>query len=80
MKIAFSKESAKVIERMDKLNRQRLKAAIMKLPEGDVKRLQGTSKNYRLRVGGWRVIFSYVEADEILIDKVGPRGEIYKGV
>lgn len=80
MKIAFSKESAKVIERMDKSSRQRLKAAIMKLLEGDVKRLQGTSKNYRLRVGGWRVIFSYVEADEILIDKVGPRGEIYKGV
>lgn len=52
MKIAFSKESSKVIERMDKLSRQRLKAAIMKLPEGDIKRLQGTSKNYRLRVGG----------------------------
>ncbi len=80
MKIEFSKESSKVIERMDKPSRQRLKAAIRKLPEGDVKRLQGPSKSYRLRVGGWRVVFSYVGTDKILIDKVGPRGEIYKGV
>lgn len=80
MKIELSKESSKVIERMDKPSRQRLKAAIGKLPEGDVKKLQGPSQSFRLRVGGWRVVFSYVETDKILIDRIGPRGEVYKGV
>lgn len=65
---------------MDRPTKQRIKTAIEKLPDGDVKALQGYKGSYRLRVGNWRILFSYPEHDMILIEKIGPRGEIYKGV
>ena len=38
IRIAYEKEAAKHIQAQDKPTRQRLKAAIEKLPDGDVKR------------------------------------------
>ena len=80
MKAEFSKDAVKVINGMDRPTRQRIRAAVERLPEGDVKPLRGSKNSYRLRVGDWRVLFSYVERDIILIEKIGPRGEIYKVV
>lgn len=65
---------------MDRISKQRIKVAIEKIPEGDIKALQGAPGSYRLRVGDWRVLFSYPECDIILIEKIAPRGEVYKGV
>ncbi len=51
---------------------------INELPFGDVKRLQGGSNNYRLRVGDFRIIFSKDgEKLIILVIEIGPRGDIY---
>lgn len=79
MNIIYSKSSVKVINSMDKATKQRIKAGIEKIPEGDIKPLQGIPGTYRLRVGGWRILFSYPEGDTILIEKIGLRG-VYKGV
>ncbi|MCI9455996.1 MAG: type II toxin-antitoxin system RelE/ParE family toxin [Oscillospiraceae bacterium] len=79
MNIIYSKSSVKVINSMDKATKQRIKAGIEKIPEGDIKPLQGIPGTYRLRVGGWRILFSYPECDTILIEKIGLRG-VYKGV
>ncbi len=50
--------------------------AINKLPQGDVKKLQG-QENYRLRVGDYRIIFD--KNGEILyIEKIDNRGQVYK--
>lgn len=80
MEINYSKAAVKVINSMDRQTKQRMKAAIEKIPDGDIKPLQGSKGTYRLRVGGWRILFSYPASDIILIEKIGPRGEIYKGV
>ncbi|MCI8524344.1 MAG: type II toxin-antitoxin system RelE/ParE family toxin [Oscillospiraceae bacterium] len=80
MEIFYAKAAVKTIGGMDRPTKQRIKAAIEKLPTGDVKALQGCKGSYRLRVGDWRILFSYPEHDMILIEKIGPRGEIYKGV
>ncbi len=80
MNITYSKQAVKAIERMDRPTKQRIKAAVEGLPGGDVKPLQGSKGSYRLRVGNWRILFSYPEKDIILIEKIAPRGEIYKGV
>jgi mRNA-degrading endonuclease RelE of RelBE toxin-antitoxin system len=46
---------------------------------GDVRRLQGVNdETYRLRVGDWRVIFSYQDDLTILVHRVRPRGDAYK--
>lgn len=44
------------MNKQDQTTKIRIVSAINRLPEGDVKRLQGTEK-YRLRVGDFRVIF-----------------------
>jgi len=47
-------------------------------PALDVKRLEG-EPHYRLRVGGWRVIFDRQEAVRVIaIERIKPRGDAYK--
>lgn len=44
-----------------------------------MRRLQGTSEElYRLRIGDWRVIFSYQADSTILVVRVLPRGSAYQ--
>lgn len=77
MRIEFSKPAIKYINSSDKPTKQRLKAAIEKLPLGDVKKLQGLQNDYRLRIGDLRVLFSISE-NTIIIKDILPRGQAYK--
>lgn len=80
MNIEYSKRAVKSINSMDSHTKRRMKTAIEGIPAGDIKPLKGSRGSYRLRVGGWRIIFSYPTKDTILIDKIESRGEVYKGV
>ena len=77
MQIRYVREAAKHIQSQDKPTRQRLRKAIEKLPDGDVKKLQGYKNDYRLRVGDLRVLYS-IDDDIITIKDVLPRGQAYK--
>ena len=79
MEIYYAKSAVKVINGMERTTKQRIKAALEKLPEGDIKALRGSPGTYRLRVGGWRILFSYPEQNIVLVEKIGPRGDVYKG-
>lgn len=77
MEIEYTKQAAKPISRYDKSTKARLKKAIEKLPQGDIKRLQGvTPITFRLRVGDLRVLFE-MTSQKIIILNVLPRGEVY---
>ena len=78
MQISYSKRAVKTINSMDRPTKQRIRTAIEALPSGDVKPLQGGNGLLRLRVGGWRVVFSRPASDTIVIEKIAPRGEVYK--
>lgn len=77
MQIVYERNAAKHIQEQDKPTKQRLRTAIEKLPDGDVKKLQGYKNDYRLRVGNLRVLFA-IENDIIIIKDVLPRGQAYK--
>jgi putative uncharacterized protein relE len=79
MKIQYAKAPVKTIGSMDRTLKQRIKKAIEALPKGDVKPLKGSSELYRLRVGDWRIVFSYPDKDTILVERIAPRGKVYKG-
>ena len=49
------------------------------MPKGDIVPLSGSTRLYRLRVGDWRVVFSYPHENAVLIEKIAPRGDVYKG-
>jgi mRNA interferase RelE/StbE len=45
----------------------------------DVRKLEGEEALFRLRVGGWRVIFDRQDELKIIaIEKIKPRGDAYK--
>lgn len=86
MSIEYSKSAAKALQKMDKALRQRIHHAIIGLtktpPEGDIKPMQGYKDGrYRLRVGGYRVVYRYDERGNMVvlyILEVGARGDVYK--
>jgi len=77
--IIYTKKAMKNIKSLDIRVKDRVKEGIEKIPFGDIKKLQGYSNLYRLRIGDYRVIYEIWD-DEIIIDAVLPRGEAYKGL
>jgi len=77
MKKIYSKQAVKSIGKINNPTKRRIKNGIEKLPDGDVKKLQGYENLYRLRVGDLRIIFSYADEDTILIEEVETRGSVY---
>jgi len=79
LNIQYSKAAVKAIDGMDGKTKQRIKQAIEAIPDGDIKPLKGYTGLYRLRVGNWRIVFSYPDGDTVLIERIAPRGGAYKG-
>lgn len=79
MKVELSPKAAKYLKNMSQPDKGRIVHALEKLPQGNVIALQGAYGLYRLRVGDWRIVFSYPVQDIILVERIAPRGEIYKG-
>ena len=78
MEIQYSKQALKFLKKQDVPTRKRIINASNLLPAGDVKALQGRN-DYRLRVGDYRIIFD-INGNILLIEAIGNRGQIYKGV
>ena len=79
MNILYAKSAVKAINSMDKSSKQRIRQAIEGIPEGDINPLKGSHILYRLRVGTRRIVFSYLDAETVLIERIGNRGDVYKG-
>lgn len=79
MEIKFSKAATKALSGMNRTEKQRIKAGILGLPSGDVKPLKGSHNLYRLRIGNQRIVFSYPGMNTVFIEKIAPRGDVYKG-
>jgi len=79
MKFIFLKSAEKTLKSYDKPIQINIAKAISRLPDGDIKKLQGNKKLplYRLRVGKYRIVFE-LNTDEIVITKIDSRGDIYK--
>ncbi len=78
-KLVFLKNAYKTLSEYDRDTRKRIYNAIQKIPQGDIKRLQGVNYPplYRLRVGKYRIVY-HIEPNEIIIVKIDTRGDVYK--
>jgi len=83
-KVIIKQQARKKLGALAKPDRLRITDKINKLgynpddPELDVKKLEG-EPGWRLRVGGWRVIFDRQDKVRIIaIEKIKPRGDAYK--
>lgn len=81
-RVEWAKRAVKEVVRLDKPTRNRIVAAVEALAtthQGDVRRLEGRDdESFRLRVGDWRVIFSFQGDGGLLVLRVRPRGDAYK--
>jgi mRNA interferase RelE/StbE len=74
----YSKQAAKVLNGMEAPTQQRIRQGIEKIPDGDIKPLQGyTDGRKRLRIGKYRIVFN-IEGEILRIMDIGSRGDIYK--
>lgn len=85
MLIKYTKIALKTLQGYDKPTRERIREKIQSLtltpPVGDIKPLQGSENEMRLRVGKYRVIYEYTTENSIkilMINKIDSRGDIYK--
>jgi len=76
----LSKTSLKYLAKLDKSVKLKIVASIERLPgEGDIKKMRGPGPPdlYRLRMGKYRVLYTW-EEDVIRIIDIDTRGDIYK--
>ena len=79
MEVQYAKRAIKTLNQLDKTVKQRIREGINDIPSGNIKKLQGHKDLLRLRIGDWRIIFSYPDSNTILIERISPRGEAYRG-
>ena len=77
MEVLFSRQAAKILQRLDISTKKRIVKGINEIPEGDIKKLKEHKHLYRLRIGGWRISFSYPDKETVLIVEIKPRGDAY---
>ena len=75
----YSSQAKKYINKQDKNTKNRIKIAIEGIPEDDIVPLEGSESSFRLRKGDLRIIFSWIKEGQILVEKIKPRGDAYKG-
>ncbi len=81
-KLVLTARAKADLEALDRPTRLRLASAIQGLAlakVGDIKKLRGINPpEYRLRVGDFRVRFSYPDPDTIRINRVNNRSDAYR--
>lgn len=81
-KVVYSDAAAKTLSRMDRITARRIMSKVSQLARdpsslaNNVKRMQGETRMWRLRVGNWRVIYDDIGI-VLFVFKVGPRGSAY---
>jgi mRNA interferase RelE/StbE len=79
--VLFSKQAKKYLLSQDNNTQNRINAGISGLqekpPKGDIVKLSGMEDQYRLRIGGYRILYHF-EDKFLKIDLILPRGDAYK--
>ena len=77
--VVLAPGAAKDLRRLGRTDRERITAAIDRLPAGDVRRLRSRTPEWRLRVGDWRVRFERADpARRLNVLAIRSRGRAYK--
>jgi mRNA interferase RelE/StbE len=80
MDVSLHHTAKKYLDRLNQVDRERIKAALRDLekepPEGDIRPYEGNPGIWRLKVGGYRVLYK-IESDIILATHIEPRGQAY---
>jgi len=79
-KFTLSQQAASYLKRLDANIKQRINDALVEAlndPIGASDHLVNRGAERKIRIGGLRILFR-IEAQEIFVDAILPRGDIYK--
>jgi mRNA interferase RelE/StbE len=80
MTVVLDKQTSNYLYRLNEPDYSRVLDALEDLtdepPDGDIRKLSSRD-DYRLRIGGYRIIFR-IEDETIVVSKIAPRGQVYK--
>lgn len=80
--VRWTRPATQDMRRLDQAAARRIRQAVNRYAEtnyGDVEQLRGREREWRLRVGPWRVLFGFAaESGNILVLRVLPRGRAYR--
>ena len=74
----YSKQADKYLDGLDQKTEQRLKDGIEKIPQGDIIPYKALVGHFRLRIGKYRILFKWLNDEQILITLIDSRGQAYK--
>ena len=74
----YSEQAKKYLDKLDKKAKQRIKKGIEKIPLGDIIPYRAKEGYYRLRIGGYRILFKWLSDEQILVAIIDSRGQVYK--
>ena len=81
MKVYLSRKTAKTLKQTPSDFRRRLEAKISELSQtpypAGCRKLNGAANAYRVRVGDYRILYTLIAKDEILIFKIARRETAY---
>ncbi len=79
--VVFRPAALRTLEALDSIDARRISEALNKFADtghGNIKALKGPLKGrYRLRIGKWRVIFTPIDPQTLLVTDIDNRGEAY---
>ena len=78
--VQFLPAALRDFDGLDRITQERVIAALERYAatgHGDVKRLQGRFRDFRLRVGKWRVFFDLDTPGAIVVIGIDNRGQAY---
>ena len=82
MAVEWSPAAARDLRRLDHLTVRRVRRAVTTFAEtghGDLSKLRGRESEWRLRVGAWRVLLTFVESGQTTrVERVLHRREAYR--
>ena len=82
LRVEWTPAAERDVRRLDRQTQTRIRRAVSRFAaagQGDVRRLRGYEREWRLRVGSWRVRFTLVPDAQILVVlRVLPRGQAYR--
>ena len=76
MEIIVSRKADKILTNLNEPLQTRIIEGIFRLPDGDVKKMQGRKNTFRLRVGSYRIVYEMAD-DEIHVEGIFTRGKAY---
>jgi mRNA interferase RelE/StbE len=81
MTVLLRNAAAKYLDRTSEPTKGRITTALQGLekepPQGDITPMSGQPGNFRLRIGGIRVLYR-IENNIIVVTHIEPRGQAYK--